>query len=777
MMKKRYLSYWAVTGALLASTGLSVNAAISISGVGTHANPSGSNDGLSGICYAGSTQYYAVDDSGGLMQPATISLNPSSGAITAASFDSAVTLGGADLEGIDYNPANNSVWVSDETGATIKEYSLENADYLSSVAVPSIFASYRANYSLESLTVRGDGLEMWTCNEEALYNATTGVNDGSLSTDNNGSVVRLQRFTRNSVHGEWIADGQWAYLTESIDMPFITSGSERSGVADLCVLPDGTLLVLERKLGAGGFSPSFENHIYEVGFAGATDVSAIPSLSGATYTRVTKTKRWSKDFGTSYNFEGLCLGPRLDDGSLSLMMIADGDDLSNALYSLKLSGLSTRDLSVAFADGAPTSTGGLYRHVSGATVTNTVSESRVLQGGTLYECTGWSATGHTPSSGSGTTAILTLDNDVQLTWNWLPVTNTSNTLPYEETFESYDPDFPMPGANGWTAASAANAQVSTSATLISSLATYSEPCEYPVSSADHDQVMEVTGAATNHFNITANQIIWVDYMMLPVHGVLPADTNILAGAQLAVAFNPDDHPVIWNCDIAAGSGGWAEIDWITVPDDEWVRITLNIDYQTQDPINRVRYFQVYINGTLLTHPQAWTSNDGSGLCGGSWFAMSFEPDQLNLVALKADYTTAGFDDLVVTTGNPLTTPQGVPYEWMAEHNLTNGTYAGEELLDSDSDGVPTWQEWIGDTNPTNPASALQLTALDSDGSGMRVYWEGGVQARQYLERCTNLAAGSWMPVFTNEPPTSTTTSFMDSGATHSAGFYRIKAQR
>jgi hypothetical protein len=395
--------------------GLPVDAAISISGVGTHSNPSGSNDGLSGICYAGGTQYYAVDDSDGLIQPATISINPSSGAITAASFDSAVTLGGSDLEGIAYNPANHSVWVSDETGATIKEYGLANANYLSSVAVPTIFASYRSNYSLESLTVRGDGLEMWTCNEEALYDTSPAVDDGSLSTDNNGSVVRLQRFTRNSVRGEWVADGQWAYLTESFEADSSFTSAERSGVSDLCVLPDGTLLVLERKLGAGGATPSFENHIYEVDFTGATDVSAIPSLNGATYTRVTKTLRWSNNFGTSYNFEGLCMGPRLTDGSLSLMMIADGDSLSKGLYSLKLSGLATRDLTVASAYGTPTPAGGPYRHVSGATVTNTVSESTVFQGGNFYECTGWSATGHTPASGSGTTAVITLADDVELT--------------------------------------------------------------------------------------------------------------------------------------------------------------------------------------------------------------------------------------------------------------------------------------------------------------------------------------------------------------------------
>lgn len=250
-------------------------------------------EGMSGISYAGGTQYYAVDDSGGLVNPASISVNPASGAITATTFDPAITMGGADLDGVAYNPTRNSVWVSDETGATIKEYSLSGA-LLGAVAMPAVFASYRANFSLEALTVRGDCLEMWTCNEEALNKAATGVDDGPLSTASAGSVVRLQRFTRSSVHGVWAAAGQWAYLTQSFgaDSPLTTA--ERSGVSDLCVLPDGTLLVLERRLGGSVFIPMFENKIYQVTFSGATDVSGIASLNGASYTRVTKTQLWSK---------------------------------------------------------------------------------------------------------------------------------------------------------------------------------------------------------------------------------------------------------------------------------------------------------------------------------------------------------------------------------------------------------------------------------------------------------------------------------------------------
>jgi hypothetical protein len=260
---------------------------------------------------------------------------------------------------------------------------------------------------------------MWTCNEEALYDTSPVVDDGPLSTASAGSVVRLQRFVRSSVHGAWTANGQWAYLTESFGANSSFTTAERSGVSDLCVLPDGTLLVLERTLGYSAFIPHFENRIYRIDFSGATDVSAITSLNGASYTRVTKTQLWSGNFSTTYNFEGLCLGPRLVGDALSLLTIADGDgDQDNALYALKLSGLSTRQLSVATPFGVAEPVGGPYRHVVGATLTNSVA-SPLAQGTTQYVCTGWALTGgDPPASGSGHTMTMTIGNDGSLTWLW-----------------------------------------------------------------------------------------------------------------------------------------------------------------------------------------------------------------------------------------------------------------------------------------------------------------------------------------------------------------------
>jgi len=305
---------------------------ISISGVGAY-SPPGAPEGLSGLTYAGGNQYYAANDSGGLLQPVTININSSTGAISSTSFGAPVTLSGrTDLEGVAYG-GSGTVYVSDETGATITKYNVSGGSALSSVAVPSVYSNYVNNYSLESLTMKSNGLEMWTSNEEAL------TVDGPLSTASTGTVVRLQKFTRATTSSSWAPSVQYAYNTLSWGGDSGFTSSERSGVSDLCVLPNGNLLVLERRL-RGSFIPALENNIYLIDTSAATDISGMSGLIGESYTAVSKgTALWSGSFGSSSNYEGLVLGQELDNGDYSLLMCADGDGSPNEnFYALTIAG-------------------------------------------------------------------------------------------------------------------------------------------------------------------------------------------------------------------------------------------------------------------------------------------------------------------------------------------------------------------------------------------------------------------------------------------------------
>lgn len=219
--------------------------------------------------------------------------------------------------------------------------------------------------------------------------------------------------------------------------------------------------------------------------------------------------------------------------------------------------------------------------------------------------------------------------------------NAANVVPYEETFESYAAGFEMPGTNGWSAAASSNAVVSASFSSVSALQAYSEPCGYPGGTTNHTKVLEMPGTVTNSFSADANQTVWVDMMLQA--GVLPSiDEGLLGTAHAAIYFNTEGHPMVYHRDVAAGTNRWTEISE-TIGIGDWVRATLGMDYQTD-------YFQIKLNGNLLTNDLAWTSNDGSGSPGGSWFKMPNAADRMN--DLVFDGHGADVDDLVVTTVDP-----------------------------------------------------------------------------------------------------------------------------
>jgi len=288
---------------------------------------------LSGIAYAGGSTYYAVGDNG----PAAIwqlaaTISTTFGWVTSGLVTGGINAPGMgrDSEGIALRPGANNVWVTDEIDSTITEFSLSDGAKVGSVAVPEIYrpANVQNNLGLESLTY--GAAKLWTANEEALKS------DGSISTTRTGSWVRVQQFA-----GEDLAPTvQYAYRTDRISgmSPFIAV--ERSGLVDLLALPDGRVLALEREV--GGFLPLFRSRIYQIDFSAATDVSDVASLADGGFTAVGKRLLW-QGFFLSDNFEGMTLGPRLNNGAYSVVLISDngsgGSGQRQDLYSLVLRGV------------------------------------------------------------------------------------------------------------------------------------------------------------------------------------------------------------------------------------------------------------------------------------------------------------------------------------------------------------------------------------------------------------------------------------------------------
>ena len=198
---------------------------------------------------------------------------------------------------------------------------------------PPLFLNGRPNIAFESLSRQPGGKELWTANEEAL------TVDGGVSTPQHGTVVRLLRYSpavEADGAGSTRSAGpakQFAYITDPMHGGDIYGG--RSGLVDLAVLPNGKMLALERSF-ALSIPNFFQNRLYELDFAGATEVSKfVDGLDGEVFTPVSKCLLWSGHVG---NLEGLALGPLLGSGNRVLLGIVDnGDPLStNQLVAFEL---------------------------------------------------------------------------------------------------------------------------------------------------------------------------------------------------------------------------------------------------------------------------------------------------------------------------------------------------------------------------------------------------------------------------------------------------------
>lgn len=290
---------------------------------------------LSGLTWKGGADYLAVSDAGksrGLF-PLKIVIHPDTGFVESVTPGPKVAISaGTDLEGVAYAPDRGIVYVADEWASAIRMYS-PSGKALGNVPVPKVFAKVRKNLGFESLSY-ADGM-LWVTTEQAL------PHESQSASATEGSIVRMQRFDSTGR-----AKGQWAYQVDSHGGAAFLSGRETSGVSDLCALPGGQLLVMERAVGGGGPLPTMRIRLYLIdpsdSAGSATDTSRLPDLNTATFEPVAKRLAWERNFGVSpaCNFEAIALGPTLADASRSLLLLADNSGgEKQVLLALRISGL------------------------------------------------------------------------------------------------------------------------------------------------------------------------------------------------------------------------------------------------------------------------------------------------------------------------------------------------------------------------------------------------------------------------------------------------------
>ena len=204
-------------------------------------------------------------------------------------------------------------------------------------------SDFYPNYNFESLAFDSVRQYLWTIPESTLRK------DGQPATPQNGLVNRLRlmrldwgkmKENRNKEeYSEQVSRKKDSrYMTPyayQMDQPSTHKKADIyvMGVSELCALPDGQLLVLEReafipKIKIGAFCKC---KLYLINPLNSEEFSMKEKFSSDTpFLKKRLLAEWKTGLSLSKrsfaNYEGMCLGPKLEDGSQVVILLSDSQD-------------------------------------------------------------------------------------------------------------------------------------------------------------------------------------------------------------------------------------------------------------------------------------------------------------------------------------------------------------------------------------------------------------------------------------------------------------------
>ena len=271
----------------------------------------------SGVTWLGGDRYAVVDDKSETagFHLMTIRLDTITGDITDVRADSFMTSGlpNRDEEGICYVPLTNTLFVSGESDGQIVEYSLDGQLTGRALNIPEVFKKAYSNKSFEALTYNAKTQRFWTTTENSL--AIDG--DKPDIKKKIANHLRLQSFGNDLQPRE-----QYWYVTDSSAVKS-KKGRSTLGVSGLAALDDGQVIVLEREVRRA--PKKIGSFVHVKLFVVNPQLQQLgdtlrKQLLTEFRTRINLKKR------SFANYEGLCTGPRLADGRLVLLLVADSQN-------------------------------------------------------------------------------------------------------------------------------------------------------------------------------------------------------------------------------------------------------------------------------------------------------------------------------------------------------------------------------------------------------------------------------------------------------------------
>ena len=174
---------------------------------------------------------------------------------------------------------------------------------------PCLFPSTQRNAGLESLTYDGTTDTFWTMEEWQK--------DGRLTLVQLDSMLHPIRL-----------------LHYQADQPIAKArrGLHAVGVSELCVMPDGRLLSLEREVSVPrrGMGAWCLCKLYMLEVPGRPGSHAVSSSTDDGFVRKSLLTQWRTRLNLTHrsfaNYEGMCVGPKLADGRFVLLLIADSQN-------------------------------------------------------------------------------------------------------------------------------------------------------------------------------------------------------------------------------------------------------------------------------------------------------------------------------------------------------------------------------------------------------------------------------------------------------------------
>ena len=271
----------------------------------------------SGITWLGGDHYAVVNDKSATagFYLMTIRTDSITGDIIEVRADSFMTCGlpNRDEEGICYVPQTNTVFVSGEGDGQILEYSMDGQLTGRKLTIPDVFATAYGNSGFEALTYNANTHRFWTTSENTLEA------DGEKPSIKKKipNMLRLQSFGDDLQPAE-----QYWYKTDSTAVKR-KKGSSTLGVSGMVALDNGSVIILEREIRRTSKRIGSFVHVklYLVNPSQQLPGELLQKqLLTEFRTRINVTRR------SFANYEGICAGPKLEDGRLVLLLVADSQN-------------------------------------------------------------------------------------------------------------------------------------------------------------------------------------------------------------------------------------------------------------------------------------------------------------------------------------------------------------------------------------------------------------------------------------------------------------------